>query len=205
MNWYSSIPPPPPPPRQQDITWANVVQDLCRHMASLDESNIAGDKSLVYKLSQNMYYGRTRKNQRLLSNTIFTFNRLRPRQNGRRFAHDIFNCISFDENFWILNEFSLKYVRLWLTIWQYWFRKWLGAVPATSYYLKQCWFRLQTHARPRFFFVRRAGLMRSQQDFEWWWSVPLSSASLYESFLLFCLICVYSSQFSISFWIMYLL
>ena len=27
--------------------------------------------------------------------------------------------------------------------------------------------------------VRRAGLMRSQQDFEWWWSVPLSSASLY--------------------------
>ena len=41
--------------------------------------------------------------------------------------------------------------------------------------------------------------------FEWWWSVPLSSASLYESFFLFCLICVYSSQFSISFWIMYLL
>ena len=28
-------------------------------------------------------------------------------------------------------------------------------------------------------FVRRAGLLWSQQDFEWWWSVPLSSASLY--------------------------
>ena len=27
--------------------------------------------------------------------------------------------------------------------------------------------------------VRRAGLIWSQQDFEWWWSVPLSSASLY--------------------------
>ena len=27
--------------------------------------------------------------------------------------------------------------------------------------------------------VRHAGLMRSQQDFEWWWSVPLSSALLY--------------------------
>ena len=50
------------------------------------------------------------------------------------------------------------------------------------------------------FIVRRAGLLWSQQDFEWWWSVPLSSASL-----LFCLICVYSSQFSILFWIMYLL
>ena len=28
-------------------------------------------------------------------------------------------------------------------------------------------------------FVRRAGLLWSQQDFEWLWSVPLSSASLY--------------------------
>ena len=27
--------------------------------------------------------------------------------------------------------------------------------------------------------VRCAGLIWSQQDFEWWWSVPLSSASLY--------------------------
>ena len=27
--------------------------------------------------------------------------------------------------------------------------------------------------------VRRAGLLRSQQDFEWLWSVPLSSTSLY--------------------------
>ena len=27
--------------------------------------------------------------------------------------------------------------------------------------------------------VRRAGLLWSQQDFEWLWSVPLSSASLY--------------------------
>ena len=31
----------------------------------------------------------------------------------------------------------------------------------------------------RFIIVRRAGLIWSQQDFEWWWSVPLSSASLY--------------------------
>ena len=29
------------------------------------------------------------------------------------------------------------------------------------------------------FIVRRVGLIWSQQDFEWWWSVPLSSASLY--------------------------
>ena len=30
-----------------------------------------------------------------------------------------------------------------------------------------------------YFIVRRAGLLWSQQDFEWLWSVPLSSASLY--------------------------
>ena len=53
--------------------------------------------------------------------------------------------------------------------------------------------------------VRRAGLMRSQQDPERWWSVPFTCAWLYMSFLLFCLISVYSSQFSILFWIMYLL
>ena len=36
------------------------------------------------------------------------------------------------------------------------------------------------HIRPiTHFIVRRAGLIWSQQDFEWWWSVPLSSASLY--------------------------
>ena len=46
---------------------------------------------------------------------------------------------------------------------------------------------------------RSVRLCRGSPDFEWWWSVPLSSASLYTSFLLFCLIFVYSSQFSISF------
>ena len=47
--------------------------------------------------------------------------------------------------------------------------------------------------------------MRSQQDPEMWWSVPFTCAWLYMSFLWFCLVCVYSPQFSILFWIMYLL
>ena len=38
------------------------------------------------------------------------FNTLRPRQNGRHFANDIFNCISLNENFRILNKISLKYI-----------------------------------------------------------------------------------------------
>ena len=36
---------------------------------------------------------------------------LRPRQDGRHFADDIFMCIFFNENCCILIKFSLKYVR----------------------------------------------------------------------------------------------
>ena len=35
---------------------------------------------------------------------------LRPIQNDRHFADDIFKCIFMNENFWISNRFSLKYV-----------------------------------------------------------------------------------------------
>ena len=38
-------------------------------------------------------------------------NSLRPRQDGRHFADDIFMCIFFNENCCILIKFSLKYVR----------------------------------------------------------------------------------------------
>ena len=37
-------------------------------------------------------------------------NSLRPRQNGRNFADNIFKGIFFNENVWILNKISLKYV-----------------------------------------------------------------------------------------------
>ena len=40
-----------------------------------------------------------------------TLNTLRPRQDGRYFADDIFKCIFFNENGCILIKFSLKYVR----------------------------------------------------------------------------------------------
>ena len=38
------------------------------------------------------------------------FNTLRPRQNGRHFADDIFKCIFFNENAWISLRISLKFV-----------------------------------------------------------------------------------------------
>ena len=37
-------------------------------------------------------------------------NTLRPRQNGRYFADDIFKCIFFNENIWISLKISLKFV-----------------------------------------------------------------------------------------------
>ena len=37
-------------------------------------------------------------------------NTLRPRQNGRNFPDDIFNCIFLNENVWISNKISLKFV-----------------------------------------------------------------------------------------------
>ena len=48
----------------------------------------------------------------LISNThiIWWFNTLRPRQNGRRFAGDIFTCILLNENVWISIKILLKFV-----------------------------------------------------------------------------------------------
>ena len=37
-------------------------------------------------------------------------NTLRPRQNGRHFADDIFKCIFLNENVWIPSKISLKFV-----------------------------------------------------------------------------------------------
>ena len=44
------------------------------------------------------------------SRGYFNFNTLGPRQNGRHFAGDMFNCIFLNENIWIPIEISLKFV-----------------------------------------------------------------------------------------------
>ena len=43
-------------------------------------------------------------------NDIYPVNTLRPRQNGRHFADDIFKCIFLNENVSIAIEISLKFV-----------------------------------------------------------------------------------------------
>ena len=42
---------------------------------------------------------------------LLIINTLRPRQNGRLFADDIFKCIFLDENVWISIKISLKFVQ----------------------------------------------------------------------------------------------
>ena len=41
---------------------------------------------------------------------VSTFNPLRPRQNGHRFADDTFKCIFLNENVWIHIKISLRFV-----------------------------------------------------------------------------------------------
>ena len=41
---------------------------------------------------------------------LCNLNTLRPKQNGRHFTDDIFNCIFLDENVWITINISLKIV-----------------------------------------------------------------------------------------------
>ena len=70
----------------------------------------------------------------------YCLNTLRPRRDGRHFADDILKCIFIMKMF----EFRLKFhwslfLRVQLTIFQHWFRKWLGAVQATSHFLNQWW------------------------------------------------------------------
>ena len=45
-----------------------------------------------------------------LSRRYWIINTLRPRQNGRYFADDIFKCIFLNENAWISLQISLKFV-----------------------------------------------------------------------------------------------
>ena len=69
-----------------------------------------------------------------------SINTLRPRQNGRHCADDIFKCILLNENVWIPNKISLKVVpegpinNIPSLV-----QIWLGADQATSHYLKHNW------------------------------------------------------------------
>ena len=70
-------------------------------------------------------------------------------------------------------------------IWTYRLRNGVHFVQGRWVYVRSKWqdyvsqLRRATSVNDLRLIVRRAGLFWSQQDFEWWWSVPLSSASPY--------------------------
>ena len=59
---------------------------------------------------------------------LIFLNTLRPRQNGRYFADDIFKCIFLNENAWILLKISLKFVR----------KVWINNIPALVQIMAWC-------------------------------------------------------------------
>ena len=71
---------------------------------------------------------------------LFYINIFRPTQNGRHFPDDIFECIFLNEicKFQLIFHWSL-FLRAQLTIFQHWFRLWLGTGQATSHCLNQWW------------------------------------------------------------------
>ena len=64
----------------------------------------------------------------------YTIETLRPRQDARHFADDVFKCIFLNDSVWISLKISLicLFPRLELISFQHWFRLWLGSDQATS-------------------------------------------------------------------------
>ena len=72
---------------------------------------------LVYRYLQSIDFNIVSPNRQ-------AFNTLRPRQDGRHFADDIFRCILLNENVWIPNKISLKFVPKGRILNQWWLVHW---------------------------------------------------------------------------------
>ena len=79
---------------------------VTREMFPFDDiimSSDHDDKFAVYPIKCTRYIAWARQQ----------INTLRPRQNGRHFADNVFKCIFLDENVWISLKISLKFVANW--------------------------------------------------------------------------------------------
>ena len=83
-----------------------------------------------------------------ITDNRMSLNTLWSRQNGRRFADDIFKCIllygNFRSIFWLNYHWNL-FSMVKLAINQHLFREWLDAKQASSHYIDQWWSCLPTH------------------------------------------------------------
>ena len=76
--------------------------DICVQSMNI-EASVLG-KWMMYKTCFPLWHPPNNKSANKLLNI------LRPRQNGRHFADDVFKCIFLNENVWILLKISLKFV-----------------------------------------------------------------------------------------------
>ena len=63
-----------------------------------------------YRQATNHYLGQCSQQKVYVATRPHWVNSLRPRQNGRHFADDVFKCNFLNENVWILIKISLKFV-----------------------------------------------------------------------------------------------
>ena len=91
----------------------NKFQKICGHFVSASVCYMILDKPAT-KLGQGITI--TPQWNSGISSLTYThslqrqLNSLKPRQNGRHFADDIFKCIFLNEDVWILIKISLKFV-----------------------------------------------------------------------------------------------
>ena len=92
------------------IYWVTITDD--KNWLSLQKIYLQKNISvLIHRQSSSNEHFVTNRNMSKQKTPCDTqFNTLRPRQNGRHFADDIFKCISLNENVQISVKISLKFV-----------------------------------------------------------------------------------------------
>ena len=83
----------------QESDWACGYWRLQSHRQSVNISRITGERYVCLATEAT-----------LITTSLWGLNTLRPRQNGRHFPDDIFQCIFLNENVWILIKIPLKFV-----------------------------------------------------------------------------------------------
>ena len=71
---------------------------------------MTSSSNIIIKLLHSFYINPNRNVQRHPQISCSLLNTLRPRQNGRHFADDVFKCIILNGNLWISIKISLKFV-----------------------------------------------------------------------------------------------
>ena len=123
------------------VTRANVNPDLCRHMTSLNHNELLITKplQLIRRLGISRFHLRP-------GYAIFNLTHWGRDKMDAISQTTLSNAFPWRKIYKFRFRFHWSlFARSQLTIFQHWFRQWLGAGQATSHYLNQCWYVLLTH------------------------------------------------------------